>query len=166
MLDPIFFQMVLSEEVQGLMGAMLQMADRIINIMHKMLPVIGQLQSSLLSIDDLNLVTNNDFRQVCPLWCFSWYMIKSVSTFVTLVNNIPPTRAGILFLSLHFIHLTSLFPPRRREERGAASRAKLHSLPSLEHCAVRGSWLCLESPNFPSSRRRAIPSPTNARGRR
>ena len=64
----ICFQMVLSEEMQSTVGIMLQMAEVITDMMDKFLPVIGQLQSYLLSIQDLNLVANNEFNQVCTLY--------------------------------------------------------------------------------------------------
>lgn len=60
--------MVLSEEMQSLVGVMLQMAEVITNMMDSILPAIGQLQSYLLSMKDLNLGANNEFSQVCSLY--------------------------------------------------------------------------------------------------
>lgn len=64
------FQMVLSDETQSLVGAMLQLVEIITNMMNKMGPAIGQLQSYLLSIENLNLVANNEFKQVCSIYIY------------------------------------------------------------------------------------------------
>lgn len=64
------FQMVLSEEVQSLVGVLLQAAEVITNMMNTFLPAITQLQRYLNSIDDLNLVANKEFNEVCnPYRC-------------------------------------------------------------------------------------------------
>ncbi len=69
-----FFQMVLSEEVQTLVGVMLQMAEVITDVMNKILPPISQLQNYLSSIEDLNLASNSEFHQVCSLsYCTALY---------------------------------------------------------------------------------------------
>lgn len=60
-----FFQMVLSEELQSLVGVVLQTAEVITNMMSKILPPISQLQTYLSSIEDLNLMANNEFHEVC-----------------------------------------------------------------------------------------------------
>lgn len=62
-----FFQVVLSEEAQTLLEVMLQMAKFIADKMDQILPLIGQLQNYMISIQDLNLVANNEFKQVCKL---------------------------------------------------------------------------------------------------
>ena len=62
------FQMVLSEELQSFVGVMLQMGKVITNMMNKFFPAIGQLQGYLLSMNDLNLVANNEFSEVCSLY--------------------------------------------------------------------------------------------------
>lgn len=59
-----FSQMVLSEETQMLVGVMLKVVEVLTGMMDKILPVVNQLQSYLLSIQDLNLVANNEFNQV------------------------------------------------------------------------------------------------------
>lgn len=66
MLIPLL-QMVLSEEIQGLVGVMLQMVEVITGMMDKILPAIDQLQSYLFSFQDLNLQANIQFKQVCTL---------------------------------------------------------------------------------------------------
>lgn len=60
--------MVLSDDMQTLVGVMLEMANVVTNLMNKMLPAIHQLQSYLLSTKDLNLEANNEFNQVCNLY--------------------------------------------------------------------------------------------------
>lgn len=60
--------MVLSEDAQSLMGALLQVAKVITNMMNTFLPAIGQLQNYLRSIDDLNLVADHEFNEVCSLF--------------------------------------------------------------------------------------------------
>lgn len=65
------FQMVLSEELQSFVGVMLQMAKVITNMMNKFLPAISQLQGYLLSMNDLNLVANNEFSEVRSLYSFT-----------------------------------------------------------------------------------------------
>lgn len=57
-------QLVLSEEMQTLMGVMLHVADLLISMMENMLPAIDQLEGYMHSIQDLNLMTNNEFKQV------------------------------------------------------------------------------------------------------
>ena len=59
------FQLVLTEDMQSLVGVMLEMANMLTNMMDKMLPAVQQLQSYMVSIKDLNLVANNEFKQVC-----------------------------------------------------------------------------------------------------
>lgn len=57
--------MVLSEELQNLVAILLQIPKAITEMMDKIIPSIGQLQTYLLSFQDLNLVANNEFKQVC-----------------------------------------------------------------------------------------------------
>lgn len=68
MLVPVF-QMVLSEELQSLVGVVLQIAESLTNIMDTILPAVDQLQTFMLSIKDLDLVADPEFKQVCSL-CF------------------------------------------------------------------------------------------------
>lgn len=63
-----FFQMVLSEDVQILLRVLLKVAEVITNMMNMFLPAINQLQGYLTSIDDLNLVANSEFNEVCSLY--------------------------------------------------------------------------------------------------
>ncbi|XP_023274001.1 ATP-binding cassette sub-family A member 12-like, partial [Seriola lalandi dorsalis] len=73
--------MVLSEEMQGVVGVMLQMAEVITDMMNKISPAISQLQSYLLSIEDLNLVADNEFSQMTR---GQRSTISTKATFVTL----------------------------------------------------------------------------------
>ena len=61
--------MVLSEEMQNLVGVLLKMAETITNTMNMILPAVGQLQTHMLSIQDRNLVANNEFNEVCLCYC-------------------------------------------------------------------------------------------------
>lgn len=58
-------QMVLSEDLQSLVGVLLQMVEFLVEMMNKLLPAIDQLQSYLVSINELNLGANAEFSQVC-----------------------------------------------------------------------------------------------------
>ncbi|KAM7380664.1 hypothetical protein PAMP_003942 [Pampus punctatissimus] len=80
-IEKFIYRVVLSEDVQSLVGVMLQVADIIINMMDKMLPAIQQLQSYLLSIKDLNLAANNEFNQMSR---GQRSTISSQATFVTI----------------------------------------------------------------------------------
>lgn len=61
--------MVLSDDVQSLMRTLLQVAEVITNMMNTFLPAITHLQDYLHSIDDLNLVADPEFNEVCSLFC-------------------------------------------------------------------------------------------------
>lgn len=89
-----FFQMVLSEDMQSMMGVMLQMAEVITDTMNKFLPAIGQLQSYLLSIQDLNLVADNEFSQVCTLYyCTVLYpQCIHACVYVVVITQLTPSQ--------------------------------------------------------------------------
>ncbi|XP_069010699.1 uncharacterized protein abca12 [Embiotoca jacksoni] len=80
-MEKLIFRMVLSEELQSLVGVMLQMAEVITDMMDQFLPAIVKLRSYLLSIEDLNLVANNEFSQMTK---GTRSTISSRATFVTL----------------------------------------------------------------------------------
>lgn len=61
------FQMVLSEEIQSMVGVMLQIAEVITNMMDMILPAVDQLQTFMRSIEDLNLMADSEFHQVYSL---------------------------------------------------------------------------------------------------
>ncbi|XP_023284363.1 ATP-binding cassette sub-family A member 12 [Seriola lalandi dorsalis] len=80
-MEKVIYRMVLSEEMQGVVGVMLQMAEVITDMMNKISPAISQLQSYLLSIEDLNLVADNEFSQMTR---GQRSTISTKATFVTL----------------------------------------------------------------------------------
>ncbi|XP_040004739.1 ATP-binding cassette sub-family A member 12 [Xiphias gladius] len=92
-MEKIIYRMVLSEDMQSMMGVMLQMAEVITDTMNKFLPAIGQLQSYLLSIQDLNLVADNEFSQMAR---GQRSTVSSQATFVTLSRAL--CSKGILAL--------------------------------------------------------------------
>uniref|UniRef100_A0A672GNR9 ATP-binding cassette, sub-family A (ABC1), member 12 n=1 Tax=Salarias fasciatus TaxID=181472 RepID=A0A672GNR9_SALFA len=77
----LLLQMALPEEAQTLVGAMLQMAEFITDSMTTILPAVSQLQTYLRSIEDLNLLANNEFHQMSRGQRSS---ISTQATFVTL----------------------------------------------------------------------------------
>ncbi|XP_076025938.1 uncharacterized protein abca12 [Genypterus blacodes] len=62
--EKLIYRMVLSEELQSLVGVLLQMAQFLVEMMNKLLPAIDQLQSYLVSINELNLGANSEFSQM------------------------------------------------------------------------------------------------------
>uniref|UniRef100_A0A671U5T1 ATP binding cassette subfamily A member 12 n=1 Tax=Sparus aurata TaxID=8175 RepID=A0A671U5T1_SPAAU len=91
--EKLVYRMVLSEELQSFVGVMLQMGKVITNMMNKFLPAIGQLQGYLLSMNDLNLVANNEFSEMTRGQRSG---ISSKATFVTLSRAL--CKHGILAL--------------------------------------------------------------------
>lgn len=84
------FQMVLSEEIQSLMGVMIKMAEVIIDMMDMILPAVGQLRNYMVSIQDLNLPAEHEFDRVCcPYYCAAPYpfFFMCVFVFVLSVNQ-------------------------------------------------------------------------------
>ncbi|XP_071381008.1 uncharacterized protein abca12 [Centroberyx affinis] len=79
--EKVIYTMVLSEDMQSLVGVMLQMVTSLTNMVSKLLPVIGRLQDYLLSIQDLNLAANPEFHNVMRGQKPS---MSSRATFVTL----------------------------------------------------------------------------------
>lgn len=92
-MEKLIYRMVLSEDMQGLVGVMLQLAEVLTNMMNTFLPAINQLQSYLLSINDLNLVASNEFNAMARGQRSS---ISSKATFVTLSRAL--CSKGILAL--------------------------------------------------------------------
>nr|XP_046260291.1 glucosylceramide transporter ABCA12 [Scatophagus argus] len=114
--EKLIYRMVLSEDMQSLVGVMLQVAEALTSMMNTFLPAINQLQSYLLSIDDLNLVANNEFNEMTRGQRTS---ISSKATFVTLSRAL--CSNGILALfgisKLHIVsESTSSFDNQQREE--------------------------------------------------
>lgn len=59
---------MLSEDLQSMVGILLHVADVLTKMMETFTPAINRLQHYLQSIDDLNLVSNAEFSQVCSLF--------------------------------------------------------------------------------------------------
>lgn len=53
-----------SEELQGLVGVMAQVAKVATEMMTKIAPAVRQLESYLLSVKDLNLESSSEFTEV------------------------------------------------------------------------------------------------------
>lgn len=68
-LNVFFFQMVLSDDIQTVVGIMVWVAEAITDMMDKMLPAIKQLQIYLNNIKNLNLAANNHNSQVSSFNC-------------------------------------------------------------------------------------------------
>ncbi|XP_035859765.1 uncharacterized protein abca12 isoform X1 [Sander lucioperca] len=92
-MEKLIYRMVLSEEMQSLVGVLLKMAETITNMMNMILPAVGQLQTHMLSIQDRNLVANNEFNEMVRGQRSS---ISSRATFVTLSRAL--CSKGILAL--------------------------------------------------------------------
>uniref|UniRef100_A0A673B3D3 ATP-binding cassette, sub-family A (ABC1), member 12 n=1 Tax=Sphaeramia orbicularis TaxID=375764 RepID=A0A673B3D3_9TELE len=80
-LEKFIYRMLLPEEMQNLVGVMLQMAKVMIDMINKILPAVGQLQSYMHSMQDLNLGANNEFIQMSR---GQRKTISSKATFVTI----------------------------------------------------------------------------------
>ncbi|TNN77396.1 ATP-binding cassette sub-family A member 12 [Liparis tanakae] len=89
----LLYRMVLSEEMQSMVGVMLQIAEVITNMMDTILPAVDQLQTFMLSIEDLNLMADSEFHQMVRGRSTS---ISSKATFVTLSRAL--CNKGILAL--------------------------------------------------------------------
>nr|XP_019945693.1 PREDICTED: ATP-binding cassette sub-family A member 12 [Paralichthys olivaceus] len=80
-MEKVIYRVVLSEDMQSLVVVMLQMAESLTEMMNNILPTINKLQSYLLSIEDLNLMANQEFNLMSRGYKRS---ISSKATFVTL----------------------------------------------------------------------------------
>ncbi|KAM6934409.1 glucosylceramide transporter ABCA12 [Xenentodon cancila] len=80
-MQKLLYRLVLSEESQRLVGVILKVAEVLTDMMDKILPAVNQLKSYLISIKDLNLVSNHEFNQMTSGQRAS---ISSRATFVTL----------------------------------------------------------------------------------
>ncbi|TDH06959.1 hypothetical protein EPR50_G00119390 [Perca flavescens] len=116
-MEKLIYRMVLSEEMQNLVRVLLKVAEAITNTMNMILPAVGQLQTHMLSVQDRNLVANNEFNEMVRGQRSS---ISTRATFVTLSRAL--CSKGILAL-LGISKLPVLpesnvsFPnPRHREE--------------------------------------------------
>uniref|UniRef100_A0A3P8QCK2 ABC transporter domain-containing protein n=1 Tax=Astatotilapia calliptera TaxID=8154 RepID=A0A3P8QCK2_ASTCA len=62
--EQVLYKMVLSDDIQAVVGIMVWVTEAITDMMDKMLPAINQLQIYLNNIKNLNLTANNHFSQV------------------------------------------------------------------------------------------------------
>uniref|UniRef100_A0A665XAY9 ATP-binding cassette, sub-family A (ABC1), member 12 n=1 Tax=Echeneis naucrates TaxID=173247 RepID=A0A665XAY9_ECHNA len=62
--EKLIYRVLMPEEMQSMVGFMLQMAEVVTDMMDKIIPAIGQLQSYLLSMEELNLGSNHEFSQM------------------------------------------------------------------------------------------------------
>ncbi|XP_041662328.1 ATP-binding cassette sub-family A member 12 [Cheilinus undulatus] len=62
--EKLIYKMVLSEELQSMVGVMLQVVELIDRMARTILPAISQLQSHLGAIEDLDLIANDEFHQM------------------------------------------------------------------------------------------------------
>lgn len=60
----VVLQLVISKEIQDLVGVMLEMLKFLTEMMSKLAPALKKLQGYLTTIEDLNLVANQEFRSV------------------------------------------------------------------------------------------------------
>uniref|UniRef100_A0A3B3UCG3 ATP binding cassette subfamily A member 12 n=1 Tax=Poecilia latipinna TaxID=48699 RepID=A0A3B3UCG3_9TELE len=79
--EKVVYRMVLSEELQGLVEVMAQVATVAADLMNKILPAVRQLESYLLSIKDLNLDSSTEFAEMTK---GKRSTISTKATFVTL----------------------------------------------------------------------------------
>ncbi|XP_049449720.1 glucosylceramide transporter ABCA12 isoform X5 [Epinephelus fuscoguttatus] len=80
-MEKFIYRMVLSEEIQSLMGVMIKMAEVIIDMMDMILPAVGQLRNYMVSIQDLNLPAEHEFDRMVK---GHHDTISTRATFVTL----------------------------------------------------------------------------------
>nr|XP_040057060.1 ATP-binding cassette sub-family A member 12 [Gasterosteus aculeatus aculeatus] len=115
-MEKVIYRMVLSEELQSLVGVVLQIAESLTNIMDTILPAVDQLQTFMLSIKDLDLVADPEFKQMVR---GKRSTISSRATFVTLSRAL--CSKGILaLLGISKLPIlpesNSIFPDQRQRE--------------------------------------------------
>ncbi|KAM8855240.1 uncharacterized protein abca12 [Spinachia spinachia] len=114
-MEKLIYRMVLSEELQSLVGVVLQVAESLTNMMDTLLPAVDQLQTFMRSIKDLNLAANPEFHQMVR---GKRSTISSKATFVTLSRAL--CSKGILALlgisKLPVTPESNTFPDQRQRE--------------------------------------------------
>ncbi|XP_042350102.1 glucosylceramide transporter ABCA12 [Plectropomus leopardus] len=80
-MEKLIYRVVLSEEIQSLVGIMIQMAKVLTNMMDTILPAIDQLHNYMDSIQNLNLASEQEFDQMAK---GRKAQMSSKATFVTL----------------------------------------------------------------------------------
>uniref|UniRef100_A0A3Q3JQ42 ABC transporter domain-containing protein n=1 Tax=Monopterus albus TaxID=43700 RepID=A0A3Q3JQ42_MONAL len=93
-LEKFTFRLLLCEELQSMMGVMLQLVQVLTDAMDKLLPSIGQLQKFLLSIEDLSLGASNEFKHKTR---HRRSVTSSEATFVTLSRALCSNGITALF---------------------------------------------------------------------
>uniref|UniRef100_A0A674CCR5 ATP binding cassette subfamily A member 12 n=1 Tax=Salmo trutta TaxID=8032 RepID=A0A674CCR5_SALTR len=63
-MENVIYRLMLSNEMQSIVGFMLQMVKFLTDMMGKLLPAIAHLQDYMISIRDLNLVSDPEFRSM------------------------------------------------------------------------------------------------------
>nr|XP_057937662.1 glucosylceramide transporter ABCA12 [Doryrhamphus excisus] len=169
-LQKFIYRMVLSDELQSLLGLMFQMAQNIIHLMEKFLPAIDQLQDYMLSMESLNLVADNEFNQVARGVKPS---LSVRATFVTISRAMCSRGVMALFglatLPIHVDSNPSFLDRQKREEMIDRFKIPQNATPFcmnmyLDMVSTRGgaiAWAFLKpmlmgkilfSPNTPSIR--------------
>ncbi|XP_017562806.2 uncharacterized protein abca12 [Pygocentrus nattereri] len=80
-MENAIYRMLLSSEIQGMMGILMQMLKFFTDIMNKLAPALNRLQGYLTSFGDLNLMANSEFRNLVRA---KRSAISSKATFVTI----------------------------------------------------------------------------------
>ncbi|XP_033473300.2 uncharacterized protein abca12 [Epinephelus lanceolatus] len=115
--EKLIYRMVLSEEIQSLVGVMIKMAEVIIDMMDMILPAVGQLRNYMVSIQDLNLPAEHEFDQMVK---GHHDTISTRATFVTLSRALCSkgivALLGISKLPTMPDSNSSFFDQRQREE--------------------------------------------------
>ncbi|XP_037646004.1 ATP-binding cassette sub-family A member 12 isoform X9 [Sebastes umbrosus] len=115
-MEKLIYRMVLSEELQSLVRVMLQMAEVLTNMMDTILPAIGQLQTLMLSMNDIDLMADPEFRDMVR---GRRETLSSQATFVTLSRALC-SKGIVALLGISKLPATpksnSFSDPRQREE--------------------------------------------------
>ncbi|KAI4872788.1 hypothetical protein NFI96_020720 [Prochilodus magdalenae] len=92
-MDNAIYRLMLSSEIQGMVGVLMQMLKFFTEIMNKLAPALNRLQEYLTSFGDLNLMANSEFRNLVRS---KRSTMTSRATFVTLSRAM--CKNGILSL--------------------------------------------------------------------
>uniref|UniRef100_A0A7N6BK81 ABC transporter domain-containing protein n=1 Tax=Anabas testudineus TaxID=64144 RepID=A0A7N6BK81_ANATE len=115
-MEKVIFRVVLSEEMELMLQAMLYTAKAITDMMDWILPAVGQLQNFMINIQELNLVANNEFKQMTR----GKRSISTQATFVTLsralCSNGIKALFGITKLPMSSESDPSLYNVKQRED--------------------------------------------------
>ncbi|KAM9710193.1 uncharacterized protein abca12 isoform 2-T2 [Menidia menidia] len=92
--EKLVYRMVLSEEMQSVVGVVLQVAEELTDTISRILPAVSQLQGYLRSIKDFNLVANSEFPQMAR---GQKARMSGQATFVTLSRALCSTGIMAVF---------------------------------------------------------------------